>query len=132
MGGTAPAATEVSVDLAKMRCMCCGLTGMEPATTTIVQQLAGVKVTVDGVPAMRCQACHGTSIDGNVMIPVDEAIEQILVAASVASRPTPEEQAALRAENRALARSLGQEGAFLDDSTDAPASEPSGAGSPAR
>ena len=72
MGGTAPAATEVSVDLAKMRCMCCGLTGMEPATTTIVQQLAGVKVTVDGVPAMRRQACHGTSIDGNVMIPVDE------------------------------------------------------------
>ena len=120
------------MDLAKIRCMCCGRTGMEPATTTIVQQLAGVKVTIDGVPAMRCQACHGTSIDGKVMIPVDEAIEQILVAAGVASRPTPEEQAALRAENRALARSLGQEDTFLDDSTDAPAIEPSGAGSPAR
>jgi hypothetical protein len=56
----------------------------------------------------------------------------ILVATGVASRPTPEEQAALRAENRALARSLGQEDTFLGDSTDAPAIEPSGTASPAR
>lgn len=124
------------MDLARIRCMCCGLTGMEPATTTIVQQLDGVKVTVDGVPAMRCRACHGTSIDGKVMIPVDEAIEQILVAAGVASRPTPEEEAALRAENRALTMSLGQGDTLLDGPDDevtaAPASEPSGAGRPAR
>jgi hypothetical protein len=136
MGGAAATAPEVNMDLAKIRCMCCGLTGMELATTTIVQQLAGVKVTVDGVPAMRCHACHGTSIDGKVMIPVDEAIEQILIATGVASQPTPDDDAALRAENRALARSLGQGDTFLDDpdeeSVAESASEPSGAGSTAR
>ena len=106
---------------------------MEPATTTIVQQLEGVKVTIDGVPAMRCQACHGTSLDGKVMIPIDEAIEQILVAAGVASRPTPEEEEEVRAENRALARSLGQADTLLDDPVDEQAGpsvgEPSGTGS---
>jgi hypothetical protein len=94
--------------------------------------IRGVEVSVSGVPATYCPSCGEVGIDGKVAIPIDEAMLTILVAAGVASRPTPEEQAALRAENRALARSLGQEGAFLDDSTDAPASEPSGAGSPAR
>lgn len=108
--------------------MCCGLTGMEPATTTMTRELDSVKVEVEGVPAMRCKACGAISTDGKVAVPIDAAMLDILVAAGVASRPTPEEEAALRAENRALARSLGQDDSLLDE----PASEPSGAGSTAR
>jgi hypothetical protein len=97
---------------------------MEPAATTIVQQLDGVKVTIDGVPAMRCLSCGETSLSGKVMIPIDEAIEEILVAAGAMTPPTPEEEAALREENRALARALGQEDAAQDDPAHAPASAP--------
>lgn len=101
--------------------------GMAPARTTVAQQLDGVKVTVEGVPAIRCQACGAISLEGKVMIPIDEAIEQILVAAGVASRPTPEEEAALRDENRALTRGAGQGDTLLPDSTDEPARLPTGA-----
>jgi YgiT-type zinc finger domain-containing protein len=100
---------------------------MAPATTTIEHELDAVKVTVEGVPAKRCQACGEISLDGKVMIPIDEAIEEIMIAAGVASRSTPDEEAALREENRALARTLGQGDSLLDDPADTPVSEPSGA-----
>jgi YgiT-type zinc finger domain-containing protein len=131
MGGATAAASEVNMDLSKMRCMCCGMVGMVTATTTVVQQLDGVRVAVDGVPAMRCQACGEMTLDGKVMIPIDEAIEQIFLATGVATRPTAEEIAALREENRALARALGQEDTSLDDPTEVSAAEPSNAGTPA-
>src|SRR6188508_1061412 len=115
--------------MTSMRCMCCGLVGMEPSTTTMEREIDTVKVTVDGVPAMRCKACGAKSTDGKVVIPIDEAMLNILVAAGVASRPTPEEEAALRAENRALTRSLGQGDTLLDDPDEdivaQPTSEPS-------
>ena len=38
------------MDLTQMRCMCCGLTGMAPATTTMEREIEAVKVTVEGVP----------------------------------------------------------------------------------
>src|SRR3954447_16772884 len=128
MGGAAAAATEVTMDLTQIRCMCCGQTGMSPATTTIVQKLDGVKVTIDGVPAMRCQACGEISLAGKVMIPIDEAIEDIMVAAGVAARPTPEEDAEVRAQNLALAHTLGQGDTLLDDPSETPTGQPSGAG----
>jgi YgiT-type zinc finger domain-containing protein len=108
---------------------------MEPTTTTIVQQLGGVKVTVDGVPAMRCGSCGEITLAGTVMIPIDEAIEQILIATGAASPPDPKEEAKLRAENRALTRSLGQGDTLIDEpdeSANESASQPSGAGSTAR
>jgi hypothetical protein len=131
MGGAAATASEVSMDLSQMRCMCCGKVGMVMATTTVVQQLDRVKVTIDGVPAVRCQSCRELTLAGKVMIPIDEAIEQIFIAAGVATRPTPEEIAELREENRALARALGQEDTFVDDSAEIPAARPSNAGTPA-
>ena len=109
------------MDLASERCICCGSVGMEPATTSMVREIGSVSVTVEGVPAMRCQACDEISMEGKVAIPIDAAMLDILIAAGVASRPTPEEVAALREENRALARSLGQEDTFIYE----PASEPS-------
>ena len=124
------------MDLATMPCMCCGLTGMEPATTTMTRELDSVRVEVEGVPALRCKACGAISTEGKVAIPIDAAITDILVAAGVAYRPTPEEEAALRAENRARTRSFGQGDTLFDDPDEEalarPASEPSGAGSPAR
>lgn len=118
------------------RCAFCGAVGLEATTTTMGRGLDGVEVSVGGVPAEHCPACGEVGVDGKVAIPIDAAMLDILVAAGVASRPTPEEEAALRAENRALARSLGQEDTFLDDPTDEAvaesASEPRGAGSAAR
>ena len=114
------------------RCAFCGAVGLEPTTTTVSRGISGVDVSVSGVPATYCPGCGEIGIDGKVAVPIDEAMLTILVATGVASRPTPEEQAALRAENRALARNLGQEDTLLDDSTDASSIEPSGAGSPAR
>ena len=134
MGRAAPAATEVSMD--STRCAFCGAVGLEPTTTTMGRGIQGVDVSVSGVPAEHCPTCGEVGVDGKVAIPIDRAILDILVAAGVASRPTPEETAALRAENRALARSLGQGDTLLDDpdeeSVAESASEPSGAGSPAR
>ena len=122
--------------MGNQQCVFCGAVGLEPTTTTMGRGLDGVNVTVSGVPAEHCPTCGETGVHGKVAIPIDAAILNILVAAGVASRPTPEEVAALRAENRALARSLGQENTFLDDPDEEtvaePASEPSGAGSTAR
>src|SRR6266496_4204667 len=129
MGGAAPTAPEVIMDMTRMRCMCCGMFGMAPATTTMTREIDSVKVTVDGVPAMRCLACGAISMDGKFGIPIDEAITSILIATGVASLPTPEEEAALRAENREIVRQLGQEDTFLDETDGQPTSEPSGAGS---
>ena len=109
------------MDQTQMRCMCCGMLGTAPATTTIKREIDSARVTVEGVPGLRCTACGAIGTEGKVMIPIDAAITDILVAAGVASRPTPEEEAALREENRAFARSLGQEDTFVDE----PASVPS-------
>lgn len=109
------------MDLARERCMGCGVSGRwESTTTTINEQLDGVKVTVEGVTAARCRACEGISLNGKIVIPIYEAIEQILVATGVASRPTPEEEAALRAKNREIARQLGQEDTYVDEPVDEP------------
>ncbi len=107
------------MDKTSERCMSCHQAAMEPATTTIRRSRQGVTVTVDGVPAMRCRACGEISISGKVGIPVDEAMTAILIATGAAAPPDPEVDAALRAEMRELARSLGQEDLLLD--------EPSGA-----
>jgi len=128
MGRAAATASEVSMDLSKMRCIRCGLVGMAEATTTVVQQLDGVKVTIDGVPSWQCQSCGEMTLTGTVMIPIDEAIEQIFFAAGVAVPAEPEEEAVLRAENRALARALGQEDTLVDNLDETPVGEPSSAG----
>jgi YgiT-type zinc finger domain-containing protein len=114
------------------RCVFCGAAGLEPTTTTMGRGIDGVDVTVTGVPAEHCPSCGEIGIHGKFAIPIDEAITNILIASGVASRPTLEDVAALRAENRELARQLGQEDTFLDETDDQPASEPSGAGSSAR
>src|SRR4051812_22802615 len=97
------------MDSPSMRCMCCGMVGLSgSATTTMEREIDTVRVTVEGVPGMRCTACGAITTEGNVAIPIDAAILDILVAAGVASRATPEEEAALRAENQELARQFGQ------------------------
>jgi YgiT-type zinc finger domain-containing protein len=130
MGRAAPAATEVSMD--DTQCAFCGAVGVERTTTTMGRGIAGVDVMVTGVPATLCPTCGETGVHGKVAIPIDAAILDILVAAGVASRPTAEEVAALQAENRALARSFGQEDTFLDEADVDAASEPRSAGTAAR
>ncbi|MFN8635227.1 MAG: YgiT-type zinc finger protein [Chloroflexota bacterium] len=114
------------------RCAFCGAVGVEGTTITMGRRIDPVEVTVSGVPAAHCPTCGETGIHGDVAIPIDAAMLDILVAAGVASRPTPEEEAELRAENRALARSLGQEDMYPDDEVADAAGEPSGAGTAAR
>ena len=113
------------------QCAFCGAVGLEATTTTMCRGIDGVDVTVTGVPAEHCPSCGETGVHGRVGIPIDVAMLDILVAAGVASRPTPEEEAALRAENRALARALGQEDTLLDDASEAQPVRPSSAGTPA-
>jgi hypothetical protein len=84
----------------------------------------GVDVTVSGVPAEHRPTCGEIGVPGTVSSPIDAAIREILIAAGAMTPPTPEEEAALREENRALARALGQEDAAPDDSAPAPASVP--------
>lgn len=108
------------MDLTSERCICCGSAGMEPAMTMMVREIEPVRVTVEGVPAVRCQTCGEISMEGKFAIPIDAAMRQILIATGVASLPTLEETAALRAENRALARQLGQEDTLLDEPVDVP------------
>jgi len=95
--------------------MFCHRSELEPATETVVQEMDGVKITIEGVPALRCRACGEVCFDGHVAFPVDEAIHQILVATGVAAPPDPEVDEQLRKENRELARRLGQEDTFLDE-----------------
>jgi YgiT-type zinc finger domain-containing protein len=108
-------------------CMFCHEPELEPATDTVIREQGGVKITIEGVPALHCRNCGEVCFDGHVAFPVDEAIHQILVATGVAAPPDPEiddkldEQ--LRKENREIARKLGQEDTFLD--------EPVGTSSPA-
>jgi YgiT-type zinc finger domain-containing protein len=123
MGGAALAATEVTMATSQKLCMFCHEPQLEPATDTVVRERDGVKITVEGVPAMRCGNCGEVSFDRKVAIPVDAAIHQILVATGVAAPPDPDVDEQLRKENRELARSLGQEDTFLD--------EPAGVGRPA-
>ena len=87
MGGAAAAASEVTVSMQSGKCMFCHKSDLELPTTTIVQQLDGVKVTVEGAPAMFCRCCSRTTLPGNVMIPIDEAIAKILIATGVAVLP---------------------------------------------
>ena len=109
------------------RCAFCGAAGVRTTTTSMERGLDGVDVTVTGIPATYCPTCGDTGIHARYSAPIDAAITDILVAAGVASRPTPEEEAALRAENRALTRALGQGDTLLDDPADASTGEPSGA-----
>jgi YgiT-type zinc finger domain-containing protein len=129
MGRAAATASEAT--MSNDQCAFCGAAGLEATTTTLCRGFDGVDVTVTGVPAEHCPTCGETGVHGKVGIPIDAAMLDILVAAGVASRPTPEEEDALRAENRALARSLGQEDTLLGDPSEAQAVEPSNAGTPA-
>ena len=110
------------MDLARERCMGCGSVGMQPATTTMVREIEPVSVTVEGVPAMRCQACGEISMEGKFAISIDATMSQILIATGVASLPTLEEEATLRAQNRELVGRMGQSDTLLD----APVDEPGG------
>jgi YgiT-type zinc finger domain-containing protein len=106
------------------RCTFCLAPGLEPATTTWQHSLGGVTVTIDGIPAEHCSTCGQTGVKGKVGIPIDAAIQQILIATGAMLPPDPEAEAALREENRELARKMGQGDTLLD--------EPAGAGSPTR
>jgi YgiT-type zinc finger domain-containing protein len=108
MGGAANSAPEVSMAKIDDRCPFCGVDALEPATETIVQELGGVKVTVEGVPAEQCRNCGELGITGEIAIPVDDAIGQILVATGAAVTPDPTIDDALQQEMAELARSLGQ------------------------
>ena len=90
-------------------CTFCRAKAVEPTTETIVEEMGGVKVTVEGVPARKCRACGEQWVSGKIDIPIDAAIEQILVATGAAAPPDPAIDAQLEEEMRELARSLGQE-----------------------
>jgi YgiT-type zinc finger domain-containing protein len=109
-------------------CAFCMAPGLEPTTITMEREIGSVRITVEGVPATHCLSCGETGVSGKVAFPIDEAMTSIFVAAGAMIPETPEELAALREENRALARAVGQEDTFLDDPSEIPASQPSGAG----
>lgn len=105
------------------RCAFCMAPELEPTTITIEREIGPVKVTVEGVPATHCLSCSQTGVSGKVAFPVDEAMTSIFYATGATVPPTPEEIAAIQAENRALSRALGLQHSLADD----PAEEPSGA-----
>lgn len=104
-------------------CTFCMATALEPTTITMERGVGPVKITVQGVPATHCRSCGETGVSGKVALPVDEAMTSILVATGATVPPTPDEIAALRADNRALAQALGQKHLSADEPTE----EPSGA-----
>jgi YgiT-type zinc finger domain-containing protein len=109
MGGAAAATTEVCMKTMDDTCVFCGADALEPVTETITQGMGGVRVTIEGVSAEHCRACDEVGIIGKIAVPLDAAIEQILVATGVAAPPDPEVDAAPPEEMRELAKSLGQE-----------------------
>jgi YgiT-type zinc finger domain-containing protein len=110
------------------RCMFCRKTELEPATTTMVQQLAGVTVTIDGIPAVQCRACGEITLDGQVVIPIDEAVEQILIATRAMPAPDSEEDLYSAAESGAFANGQSEGDAIFDGPDRPRADEPSGTG----
>ena len=104
-------------------CTFCMATALELTTITMEREVGTVKITVEGVPATHCGSCGETGVSGKVALPIDEAMTSILIATGAMVPPTPEEIAALRAENRALAEALAQKHLLADEPTE----EPSGA-----
>ncbi len=111
-----------------VRCIFCHEDALEAAVTEIIQRLGEVKVTIEGVPAMRCRACGEISIGGEVVEPIDESIEQVFIATGAMTSPGSEDESESHQENHGLIRTMRPD----DSRLDTPAGEPSGAGSPAR
>ncbi len=110
------------------RCMFCHEMALEPTVTEIVQRLEGVTVTVEGVPAMRCGACDEISLDGQVVIPIDESIEQIFVATGAMPMSDPEDASESHEEAPGVIRRMRPEDTLIDG----PVGDASIAGSPSR
>ena len=99
-------------------CTFCMATALEPTTITMEREVGSVKITVEGVPATHCCSCGETGVSGKVALPVDEAMTSILIATGATVPPTPDEIAALQAENRALAQAIRQQ--LADEPTEKP------------